>query len=752
MQFLAPWMLLGGAAVSVPIILHFFFKARHKPLPWAAMDFLKEAIEQTSRRLKFQEWVLLALRCLVLILLALAIARPARDSARTGGRGDAVDAVLVFDVSYSMGARDGDKTRIERAKEAALAVLDTLPQNSTVQIYAADDREQPVLLGPVSRTNIDQARQLIPAVELSGRATDFLPGLREALAAAESGTSPMKEVYVFTDLQKSGFDRNPGSIRSKCEEIRGRANLIFVRCGNPERTVANVAVAAVQLIGDIPHTRSTVPFVVSVKNTGAVAVSGVTVGLSVTGSEPAVPKKEEPKAAKKPKDKDAAEDEDRGSTQQVDLIQPGQVVPVTLYAALGDTAGPRVLTVRLTGDQLPGDNEFHQFVLVRDAVRVLIVDGLPNSENPAESASHYVRVALNPSQDPNYFIQSDVVTAASASPGALIGKDICYLANVPAADLNPRFVERLREFVDAGGGLVIGCGDQVKPGDYNTILGAGGAKLLPFPVGDVQATSEALPFLLDQESVAANSALARFRESEFRGALTVSEVFKLVKLDTGGPPGGRVLLSTIDRKPVIAAREVGAGEVIFVATSLDETWAKLRDKMFVPFTRFVVHHLTGKKVAGGTLTAGEPAVRHPQDVGKVYELVQPLRPGESSPRRVKLGQPAADSPGERPKVTATDTALPGVYRIAGEDEPEAQAPLYVMNPDPRESADLAVISDGDLGQLLGFTPSVIQAGAGTEAAVTTQRTRGEWTEWVLLALFVFLLAEGVWAWLCGKAW
>src|SRR5215212_2438041 len=101
MQFLAPWMLLGGAAVSVPVVLHFFFKARHKPLPWAAMGFLKEAIEQTSRRLKFQEWILLALRCLVILLLALALARPGKDSAG-GGRGDAVDAVLVFDTSYSM--------------------------------------------------------------------------------------------------------------------------------------------------------------------------------------------------------------------------------------------------------------------------------------------------------------------------------------------------------------------------------------------------------------------------------------------------------------------------------------------------------------------------------------------------------------------------------------------------------------------------------------------------------------------------
>src|SRR5436189_1166270 len=117
MQFLAPTMLFGGLAVGVPIALHFFFKARYKPLPWAAMKFLREAIEQTSRRLKFQEWILLILRCLVLLLLALALARPGMMTAGASGRGEAIDAVLVIDNSYSMGAQDGDKTRLDRAKD-----------------------------------------------------------------------------------------------------------------------------------------------------------------------------------------------------------------------------------------------------------------------------------------------------------------------------------------------------------------------------------------------------------------------------------------------------------------------------------------------------------------------------------------------------------------------------------------------------------------------------------------------------------
>src|SRR3954447_3158526 len=123
MTFLAPIMLAGAAAVTVPLALHFFYRARYRPLPWAPMKFLKEAIEQTSRRLKFQEWILLALRCLALILLALALARPGLPSAPGLARNQPIDVVLVFDTSYSMAAKDGDKTRLERAKDAAIAII-----------------------------------------------------------------------------------------------------------------------------------------------------------------------------------------------------------------------------------------------------------------------------------------------------------------------------------------------------------------------------------------------------------------------------------------------------------------------------------------------------------------------------------------------------------------------------------------------------------------------------------------------------
>src|SRR5438552_3766153 len=80
MGFLSPYMLWGAAAAGIPLVLHLFFRSRYRTVPWAAMKFLLTSIEQTSRRLRFQELLLLIVRIMLLAVLALALARPTATS------------------------------------------------------------------------------------------------------------------------------------------------------------------------------------------------------------------------------------------------------------------------------------------------------------------------------------------------------------------------------------------------------------------------------------------------------------------------------------------------------------------------------------------------------------------------------------------------------------------------------------------------------------------------------------------------
>src|SRR6516165_10044031 len=257
MAFLAPYLLWGTLAASIPIALHLFFRSRYRTVPWAAMKFLLTSVEQTSRRLRFQELLLLMLRILLLVVLALALARPVVSSFRdlallglfifiqafaiarlctsgrpnfiaktgefaacevagimllgcfwlispteaaVGGRGDAVDAVFVFDTSMSMGAKDGGKTRLQRGQAEALRIIDQLPPHSTVQILTCAGHGEAALLGPRLPADLDEARVLLDTLSVGDLATDLHPGVQAAAKVLKNGQSPNKELYVFSDM------------------------------------------------------------------------------------------------------------------------------------------------------------------------------------------------------------------------------------------------------------------------------------------------------------------------------------------------------------------------------------------------------------------------------------------------------------------------------------------------------------------------------------------------------------------------
>src|SRR5688500_20299332 len=137
----------GLAAVSIPVIIHILTRRRFKTGTWAAMDLLLRAMKKNRRRLRFEQWVLLATRCLVVFLLGMALARPLacenQSMAGIGGRTGL--NVFVIDNSYSMGYeanRAGDaKTHLDQAKRIAKALMEQM--NSGGESGAIIPRSRP---------------------------------------------------------------------------------------------------------------------------------------------------------------------------------------------------------------------------------------------------------------------------------------------------------------------------------------------------------------------------------------------------------------------------------------------------------------------------------------------------------------------------------------------------------------------------------------------------------------------------------
>src|SRR5438876_10119271 len=68
-------MMVGGALISSPIIIHLINRMRFKRVRWAAMEFLLKSQKRNRRRLIIEQLILLFLRILLVVLTGLLLAR-----------------------------------------------------------------------------------------------------------------------------------------------------------------------------------------------------------------------------------------------------------------------------------------------------------------------------------------------------------------------------------------------------------------------------------------------------------------------------------------------------------------------------------------------------------------------------------------------------------------------------------------------------------------------------------------------------
>src|SRR3954454_11940046 len=124
-----------AAAASLPVIIHLINRRRYRVVNWAAMRFLLAAQRQNVRRLRIEQWLLLAVRCAILVLLAIALAAVTPWAETFWQRlmpGGAIAApavsgrthkVLILDSSLSMTVSGENGTAFDRAQNLAAQLV-----------------------------------------------------------------------------------------------------------------------------------------------------------------------------------------------------------------------------------------------------------------------------------------------------------------------------------------------------------------------------------------------------------------------------------------------------------------------------------------------------------------------------------------------------------------------------------------------------------------------------------------------------
>ncbi len=142
--FSNPLMLWGLGAASLPIIIHLLNKRKYREMPWAAMRFLLAAMQKNRRRMRVEQWLLLALRTLLVILVVLAMAKPVLESrgAIPLLPGQRTHWVLVLDGSLSMTYAPGGSSRFDAAKSLADQLVKAARQGDGVSVVTMGARHR----------------------------------------------------------------------------------------------------------------------------------------------------------------------------------------------------------------------------------------------------------------------------------------------------------------------------------------------------------------------------------------------------------------------------------------------------------------------------------------------------------------------------------------------------------------------------------------------------------------------------------
>src|SRR5690349_7150673 len=111
------------AAAAAPLLIHLWSRHRFREAPWAAMQFLLAAMRKNARRLQLQQWVLLAVRTLIILLVVLAVAEPYGERLLAGSSRGPSHKILVLDGSYSMAYRGDGNTNFAVAKQLAAKMV-----------------------------------------------------------------------------------------------------------------------------------------------------------------------------------------------------------------------------------------------------------------------------------------------------------------------------------------------------------------------------------------------------------------------------------------------------------------------------------------------------------------------------------------------------------------------------------------------------------------------------------------------------
>ena len=697
MSFLNPLLLLAALGVALPILAHLLNRFQVQHTDWAAMRFLNCSVRVRSRQIRLRDLLLLILRCLAVLLLAFALARPAWSDASWLPGERRAGVVIAIDSSFSMGHGGEGATRFDEALKRVEVVRGRMAPGDPVTLVLLGDDHRVVL------RNMAYDRERFAAAleaESVGPGALELGSVPKVLAQLVADMeAPQKEVYLITDGQARDWKQPSAQLREGLAGLGEQAEVFVV---NVPGTPANLAVTDLELVSGVLRKGTTARYRATVRNCGEAPVSGVTVECRVEGVQI--------------------------DSKVIPLIEPGASGTVSLFVPFHNAGATRI-TAEVTGDLLAEDNVRRTVAIVRDRVSVLCVDGSSGDAGRLVVAALLARADGAQSED--YVVRS--VPWLSLPAENLAEVDVIVFTDVP--EITEEQAAQLTRFVREGNGLVWFAGDKVKAGAWNDRAVAGENALLPARIGAVVDTSDALGAgtPLDPEMPDHNVCLPLLSLPE--DLFSETRFLRQVEVEPG-PASFPVLQLAGGGGPILLEQSLGRGHVFMFTTTAETAWNNMAlTPVFPMVMQQMVTYLAGREF------------ERPRTVGDSLTLTYVEQPDASdavfdTPSGNSITVPVREHRGQY--VALLETASEAGYYLARVSVQAAGVPVAV-NVDPRES-EVACLPEAELrANLEGLGLNVASSDNELAAAIDSTRTgRSAWRFFMIAAL-AFLILECLFA-------
>jgi hypothetical protein len=205
LSFLNAGLLFFAAATVLPLLIWLLAKKKPRRIIFSSLRFIKLSQQHEKSRTKLTNILLLVIRMLIILLLALAIARPmlALAGSKDSDKHPPTALAIIVDTSYSMDYVEDRLSRLDLAKKA----INTINNNATDDdrlIVVTRDAMWNAMHSQIFAKEIPE--ETLRSISIAYQAMDWEDTFSFAESRLSETQMPNREIYLLSDLINEKID------------------------------------------------------------------------------------------------------------------------------------------------------------------------------------------------------------------------------------------------------------------------------------------------------------------------------------------------------------------------------------------------------------------------------------------------------------------------------------------------------------------------------------------------------------------